>query len=216
MTTEDKFIIPNGYIVFISGVPGSGKTTISYQLLKRINDFRIIEETDLLREVLIGYNEYLLNNHYPDSKFIENIKITDHKVLLSLEDASQQCLYMKSSLEKIIERQKRKGIPTIINGVHIIPSVLNGICDNKDVIYINLYVNNEKSIYERIYNRNPNSYMLNNIPFIYNSGKELYIETENISESSNPYLFNNIDVTDLTIDETIEKVLLVIKKNIEQ
>ena len=46
------FEIPEGFIVFISGVPGVGKTTISYELLKRCNSFRIIEETDLIREVL--------------------------------------------------------------------------------------------------------------------------------------------------------------------
>ena len=38
MTTQSKgwksIIIPDGLIVFISGVPGMGKTTISYELLK--------------------------------------------------------------------------------------------------------------------------------------------------------------------------------------
>ena len=52
-------VIPEGFVLFISGVPGVGKTTISYELLKKINAFRIIEETDLIREILLGYNEYL-------------------------------------------------------------------------------------------------------------------------------------------------------------
>ena len=52
-------MIPDGLIVFISGVPGVGKTTISYELLKNIGKFRIIEETDLVREILRGYNNYL-------------------------------------------------------------------------------------------------------------------------------------------------------------
>lgn len=51
--------IPEGFIIFVSGVPGVGKTTISYELLKRFNVFRIIEETDLIREVLLGYNAFL-------------------------------------------------------------------------------------------------------------------------------------------------------------
>lgn len=73
-----KITIPKGYIVFISGVPGSGKTTISYQLLKKIDDFRIIEETDLVREVLLGYNEFLLKEYKSKSQFLETINITDH------------------------------------------------------------------------------------------------------------------------------------------
>ena len=46
--------IPDGFVVFISGVPGVGKTTISYELLKKRAEFRIVQETDLIREVLRG------------------------------------------------------------------------------------------------------------------------------------------------------------------
>lgn len=210
-----KITIPKGYIVLISGVPGSGKTTISYQLLKKIDEFRIIEETDLIREVLLGYNEFLLKEHKNECGFLEKINITDHNKLLSFDEASQQCLYMKSSIEKIIARQKRRGIPSIINGVHIVPSVLNGICNNKGVIFINLYVNNPNSIYERILQREPDSYMLNHISYIYNSGKKLYEDTKKLSKTSEPYLFNNLDITDLTVEETIEKVQNIIMKHLE-
>lgn len=34
--------IPNGFILFLSGVPGVGKTTLSYQLLKQYDGFRIM------------------------------------------------------------------------------------------------------------------------------------------------------------------------------
>lgn len=210
-----RITIPKGYIVFISGVPGSGKTTISYQLLKKIDDFRIIEETDLVREALIGYNEFLLKEYKSKSQFLETINITNHNKLLSLDEASQQCLYMKASIERIIARQKRKGIPSIVNGVHIIPSILNGICDNKGIIFINLYINNQNSIYERILHRDPKSYMLKHISYIYTSGKELYEDTKKLSEISEPYIFNNIDVTDLTVDETVEKVQNIIIKHLE-
>ena len=47
-------IIPDNLIIFVSGVPGMGKTTISYELLKKFSKFRIIEETDLIREILTG------------------------------------------------------------------------------------------------------------------------------------------------------------------
>jgi len=199
-------IIPKGYIVFISGVPGSGKTTISYNLLKKYHEFRIIEETDLLREILIGYNQFLIQEYSPKSEFIKSINITDHKKLLTLDEAIIQCNYMKKSIEKIIERQQRKGIPTIINGVHIIPSVLNGVAKNKNIIYINLYINNERNIYKRIQKRDPNSYMLEHTELIYKTNNALFEDTKHMCKKE-PYLFYNIDITNLTIDETLKKII---------
>lgn len=210
----ENTVIPKGYIVFISGVPGSGKTTISYNLLKKHQEFRIIEETDLLREILIGYNQFLIQEHYPESEFIKKINITDHNKLLTLDEAIVQCNYMRKSLEKIIERQQRKGISTIINGVHIIPSVLNGIAKNKNIIYINLYLNNEKSIYKRIEHRDPNSYMLKHTELIYTTNNNLFEDTKYMCREK-PYLFNNIDITNLTIDETLEKIMLCINNHIK-
>ena len=49
-------------IILISGVPSAGKTTISYELLRRINCFRIVQETDILREILRGYNQFLVES----------------------------------------------------------------------------------------------------------------------------------------------------------
>ena len=203
--------IPEGFIVFISGVPGVGKTTISYELLKRFNEFRIIEETDLIREVLRGYNSFLEQEFPTQSNDIMNqIKITDHTKLLSLEEAKQQCNFMRSSFEYIVDRQKRKGISSIINGVHIIPEALNGLAQNRNVIYINLYITSEQALYTRLVNRNPESYMINHIPFIYKANMDLYTSTEKLSVKF-PYLFNNVDVTELSVDETISKIMQRIK-----
>lgn len=208
-----KLEIPKGLIVFISGVPGVGKTTISYELLKKINDFRIIEETDLIREVLRGYNEYIAEEFHDKAQFLfDKIEITDHTKLLSIDEAKQQCKFMKKSFEKIVARQQRKGIPSIINGVHIIPEVLNGLGQNHNIIYITLYINNEHEIYNRLFNRDPNSYMLNHISLIYQTNVDLYLSTSKLANSS--YIFNTIDVTSLTINDTINEIMNCIQKRI--
>lgn len=199
--------IPDGFIIFISGVPGVGKTTISYELLRQFNAFRIIEETDLIREVLRGYNSFLKKEFPMQSHDILNqIKITDHTKLLSFEEAKQQCCFMRSSFEGIVGRQKRKGIPSIINGVHIIPETLNGLAENRNLTYINLYVTSERALYNRLLNRDPNSYMINHTPFIYKANMDLYASTEKLSVKF-PYLFNNIDVTELSVDDTISIIM---------
>ena len=211
--TNQEFIIPDGLIVFISGVPGVGKTTISYELLKKIDKFRIIEETDLIREVLRGYNDYLRIEFGNRIDFIfDKIHITDHTKLLTFEEAKMQCKAMKKSFEKIVARQKRKGIASIINGVHIIPEILNGIEENNNIIYINLYISNEQKIYERISNRDSCSYMLNYVPLIFQTNKDLYISTKKIALKYH-YVFN-IDVTSLSIEGTIDQIICCINKQI--
>lgn len=206
-------VIPNGFIVFLSGVPGVGKTTLSYELLQRFDKFRIIEETDLIREVLRGYNDYLKAEFGDVVSFaLKKIKISEHGKLLNMDEAKEQCLLMKSSLEQIVNRQQRKGIASIINGVHIIPEVLDGIAENKNIIYINLYVTNESILYERLLNRN-SLHMLNYIPLIFKTNNELYLSTEKLTLNA-PHICN-IDVTLLNTDETIEKIISCISKLIE-
>lgn len=198
-----NIIIPEGFIVFISGVPGVGKTTVSYELLKRFNIFRIIEETDLIREVLLGYNAFLAQEFPTQSRdILEQITITDHTKLLSFDEAKQQCEFMRSSLEYIVARQQRKGIPSIINGVHIIPESLNGLVRNHNVIYINLHISSEQALYTRLVNRNSKSYMLRHVPFIFQTNLDLYTSTAKLSKEF-PCVFNNIDITNLSVDETL-------------
>lgn len=202
-------IIPDGFIVFISGVPGVGKTTISYELLKKYNKFRIIEETDLIREVLRGYNEFLNLKFGTDIMFaLDKINITDHNKLLSLDEAKTQCKIMKSSFKNIIKRQQRKGIASIINGVHIIPEILIDIAEN--IVFINLYVTNENKIKERIKKRNPNSYMLSYIPSIFQTNNDLCANTKELIPKYNNVF--NVNVTDLDESETVEVIINCIRK----
>ncbi|MCL2522950.1 MAG: hypothetical protein FWE36_08850 [Erysipelotrichales bacterium] len=198
--------IPDDLIVFISGVPGVGKTTISYQLLKKFNVFRIIEETDILRDILRGYNRFIEESS-ANGDLVILPEIPDNNTVLTFEMAQQQCLIMKASIENIIIRQKRKKIPSIINGVHIVPETFNGIFDNKGIIYINLYVNNEKELEKRLFARDKDSYLLNHISSMYETNRLLNISTnsEIIKNAGNHIL--NLDVTDLTIDETVVRIM---------
>lgn len=103
-----------------------------------------------------------------------------------------------------------KKIASIINGVHIIPEVLDGLMGNNNIVYINLYVTDEHEIYERIFCRDSTSYMLNYIPFIFQTNKDLYLSTEKLSLKSN-HIFN-IDVTGTEIASTIDKIIYCINE----
>ena len=143
-------------ILLISGVPGAGKTTISYELLKKMDYFRIVQETDILREIIRGYNDYL-------SQSMPNIygnfeEPASHSELLSYDRAKKQCIIMKNSIDEIIKRQNRKCIPTIICGVHIIPEILYDTISGENIKYINLYFDCEKDLYSHLKIRYNNKY----------------------------------------------------------
>ena len=135
----------NNLILFISGVPSAGKTTISYELLREIDYFRIVQETDILREILRGYNTYLSQEV---SEILSDLtEPAPHTELLSYERAKIQCTIMKKSIIEIVKRQNRKCIPTIICGVHIIPEILYNNIPGNNIKYVNLYFDCEEDLY---------------------------------------------------------------------
>ena len=168
--------LPSNCIVLISGVPGAGKTTISYELLNAYEEIRIIEETDIIRETLLGYNNYL-----SDHERIEINNIYKSDVLMSYDMAAEQCTIMKYSFYQIIKRQQRKGIPTIINGVHIIPEVLYSFLPFDNLLYITLYFDSEAELMSRLETRDQQKYSKENIPFLYASNKSLAEKTMQLS-----------------------------------
>ena len=188
-------------IFLISGVPGVGKTTLSYELLKRFSTFRIIQETDLIREILRGYNEYL-QERYCDCN---HILIPDHTKIFTYEELKEQCTIMKNSIEQIVLRQIRKGIPSILNGVHIVPEILNSIAGNHRIKFINLYISSIDVLKKRLSNRDAKKYMPH-LDVLFEANCELYKSTQKLCEE-NPNTFQNLDVTYLSIEQTIATAL---------
>lgn len=197
MNTE--YTLPQDLIILISGVPGVGKTTISNELLKNYKEFRLVEETDIIREVIRGYESFLTevgkcptNNIYP------------HNIFLSYEMAIQQCNIMKNSIINVIKRQQRKQIPSIINGVHIIPETLYTNISFPNILYIILYVDSEEALWERLKKRDPQKYTPQCIPYLYKTNLELRNSVQRIPQES--CMIYSIDVSTLSIEDTIYNI----------
>ncbi len=196
---DREYILPQDLIIFISGIPGVGKTTISNELLNTHKEFRLVEETDIIREVLRGYESYLTEvgiSHCDD--------IYPHEIFFSYEMAMQQCHIMKNSIINIVKRQQRKQIPSIINGVHIIPEELYVHISFPNVLYIILYVDSEEALWKRLKNRDPQKYTYECVPVLYETNVELQNSIQRIPEKL--CRLYSINVSNLSVENTVLRI----------
>lgn len=194
-----KYCLPKDLVVLISGVPGVGKTTISYQLLKMYKEFRLVEETDVIREALRGYNVHLSSVY----KTLQE-DIYPHNIFLSYDMARQQCKIMKNSIINIIKRQQRKCIPSIINGVHIIPEELYLSLSFTNILYINLYIDSEENLWDRLKDRDPIKYKTDCVSYLYQTNVDLNNSIAKIPKNiCNIY---SINISSLSIEETLFRI----------
>lgn len=196
---DKGYCLPKDLIILISGVPGVGKTTISWELLKVYQEFRLVEETDIIREILRGYNNRLTSVYKSSSD-----EIYAHDTFLSYDMAKQQCKIMKNSIINIIKRQQRKGIPSIINGVHIIPEELYLSTPFPNILYINFYIDSEKALWNRLNKRNPQKYKKEYVPILYQTNLDLNNSLCNIPKDL--CMIHSINISNLSIQETLSKI----------
>lgn len=196
--------IPEDLVLFISGVPSAGKTTLSYELLKRYSVFRIVQETDVIREIIRGYDEYLTKNI--NAPVFQINTVLSHTELLSYSMCVNQCNIMKYSIKEIVQRQKRKKIPTIINGVHIIPEVLAEFINSPNIIYINLFFDCQDDLFNHLKKRDQEKYGLKSVPFLFDMNKELNDSMSQL-HSKSPRSFLSINVGKTTIDDAINIIV---------
>ena len=118
--------------------------------------------------------------------------------------AMQQCHIMKNPLINIIKRQQRKQIPSIINGVHIIPEELYAHTSFPNILYIILYVDSEDALWNHLKNRDPQKYTYQCVPFLYKTNLELRNSIQRIPQET--CMLHSIDVSNLSIEDTISNI----------
>ena len=216
--------ISKDLIVVISGMSCVGKTTLANELLKKAPEIKVINEMDITRYALrIIVNEILecLNDYY---RKIVNEKYKD--LFLSVSDGDFQLLQkqsvcLKPYVMKIINRQQRRKIPSIIIGHSIIPSDYfdcdENLNNNQNVFFVNLYMSNEVEHFnhrvhrcnERDYNKTETDIKRETAQIRADKNLSLHIDTLNLSEKHKNVC--SIDVSNLTVEEVCDKVLSIIK-----
>ncbi len=140
-------------LLFISGMPGVGKSTIAHNILINNPNYIIIEEVDIIREALRGY----INS----SSNIISIPNNDKKIIncasyeLNTEEFFYQCKILQPSILAICLRLQRKKIPAIIEGVNLdYISMYQSLKINfSDFLCINFHISDEKGHHENLSNK---------------------------------------------------------------
>ncbi len=201
------------YVILIGSASGIGKSTIAAELAKTLNIKHLIE-SDFIRAVVRGiigkeYAPALHSSSYDAYKNLRNKnRYTDYSELVSA-GFDEHASYVIPALEKIIQRAITDFDDIVIEGVHLVP----GLIDIEQFTdYANIYFfvlsSDEESHKERFVKRAVQ---------IHRGGKQLDFFKENriihdhLLEQAE---INNVNVIYTeSIDKTLDKILTIINKS---
>ena len=201
------------YVILIGSASGIGKSTIAAELAKSLNIKHLIE-SDFIRAVVRGiigkeYVPALHSSSYDAYKSIRNksrYTSYDDLVAAGFDDHAS---YVIPALEKVIQRAITDFDDIIIEGVHLVPGLID-IEQFKEYANIYFFVlsSDEESHKERFVKRAVQ---------IHRGGKQLDFFRENriihdhLLKQAQEYDVNVINTQ--SIDKTLEKILSVINKS---
>ena len=201
------------YVILIGSASGIGKSTIAAELAKSLNIKHLIE-SDFIRAVVRGiigkeYAPALHSSSYDAYKSIRNksrYTSYDDLVAAGFDDHAS---YVIPALEKVIQRAITDFDDIIIEGVHLVPGLID-IEQFKEYANIYFFVlsSDEESHKERFVKRAVQ---------IHRGGKQLDFFRENriihdhLLKQAQEYDVNIINTE--SIDKTLEKILSVINKS---
>ncbi len=200
------------YVILIGSASGIGKSTISAELAKQLNIKHLIE-SDFIRAVVRGiigkeYAPALHSSSYDAYKHLRNkSRYEDYNDLVSA-GFDEHASYVIPALEKIIQRAITDYDDIVIEGVHLVPGLID-IDQFKDYanIYFFILSSDEESHKERFVKRAIQ---------IQRGGKQLDFFKEN--RIIHDHLLkqaekNNVEIIKAeTIEKTLDSILSIINK----
>lgn len=215
--------VPNNTILMLSGVSCVGKTTTAFNIIKKYSEFKVVTELDIIRtairDTIININDtfryYDKNNILKEySHLFDSLTDGTYDILL------EQAKLLLPCIRKIVYRQQNKKIPTIIEGMSIVPELyfdnfvpIDGFKEN--VIFINLYISNKNEhIKRRMIRCEEREYNINSITINDKINKmqiknlHLHNSTLNISNKNNKVY--SIDVSYLNENEVADEIMKII------
>lgn len=201
------------YVILIGSASGIGKSTIAAELAKALNIKHLIE-SDFIRAVVRGiigkeYAPALHSSSYDAYKHLRNKNRYESYDELVSAGFDEHAASVIPGLEKIIQRAITDYDDIIIEGVHLVPGLIN-IEQFKDYANIYFFVlsSDEESHKERFVKRAVQ---------IHRGGKQLDFFREN--RIIHDHLLKQAKANDVNIikaeaiDKTLDKILAIINKS---
>lgn len=201
------------YVILIGSASGIGKSTIAAELAKKLSIKHLIE-SDFIRAVVRGiigkeYAPALHSSSYDAYKEIRNkSRYTSYDDLVSA-GFDDHAAYVIPALEKIIQRAITDYDDIIIEGVHLVPGLIN-VEQFQDYanIYFFILSSDEESHKERFVKRAVQ---------IHRGGKQLDFFRENRiihDHLLQQAIENNVNIINSeTIEHTLDQILGIINKS---
>lgn len=200
------------YVILIGSASGIGKSTIAAELAKQLNIKHLIE-SDFIRAVVRGiigkeYAPALHSSSYDAYKHLRNKNRYEDYADLVSAGFDEHASYVIPALEKIIQRAITDYDDIVIEGVHLVPGLID-IEQFKEYANIYFFVlsSDEESHKERFVKRAIQ---------IQRGGKQLDFFKEN--RIIHDHLLRQAEKNDVdiikaeTIEKTLDKILSIINK----
>ena len=201
------------YVILIGSASGIGKSTIAAELAKKLNIKHLIE-SDFLRAVVRGiigreYAPALHSSSYDAYKNLRTKNKYDNYTELVSAGFDEHASYVIPAVEKVIQRAITDFDDIIIEGVHLVPGLIDIDQFGSDAsIYFFVLSSDEESHKERFVKRAVQ---------IHRGGKQLEFFSENriihdhlLSQAD----ANNIKIIDTdSIEKSIAQILAHINKS---
>ena len=201
------------YVILIGSASGIGKSTIAAELAKKLNIKHLIE-SDFIRAVVRGiigkeYAPALHSSSYDAYKSLRNKnRYSDYNDLVSA-GFDEHASYVIPALEKVIQRAITDYDDIIIEGVHLVPGLINTEQFEEDAnIYFFILSSDEESHKERFVKRAIQ---------IHRGGKQLDFFKEN--RIIHDHLLNEAEINNVnviaaeSIDKTLDNILAIINRS---
>lgn len=151
--------VPKGFLIFITGTNGAGKTTIANKVAKKLGISSVVEVDDL-RESLRSSEEIYRKAGEDDQYELLSIssylsdRIENNEKNNKQENYIEQCKLLTKAIKNVALRKQHHGLSSIFEGINILPTDLieHGI-SAEYVLFVELKVEPPELLKRRLVNK---------------------------------------------------------------